>query len=68
MNTRQFSLIADKVLRKPSQRKAAFEVIFEGSTAYAAERKHKCTPGSVSRSVDIVKKHFDHCIAVSSAK
>lgn len=68
MNANQFHLIADKILRKPSQRKAAFDVIFNGVTPYRAERDHKCTPGSVSRSVGIIKRHFDHCIAVASAK
>lgn len=68
MNEAQFHLVADVVLRKPIQRKAAFDVFFRNLSAYYAERKHNCTPGSVKHSVAIITRHFDHCVAVSAAK
>ena len=68
MNKQQFELIADKILRKKAQRNAVYEVLFEGKTPYRAERDNKCSPGSVYPSVAAVNKHYDHCVAVVSAK
>ena len=68
MNKQQFNLIADKILRKKAQRKAVYEVLFEGKTAYRAERDNECSPGSVYPSLTAVKNHYDHCVAVISAK
>ena len=68
MNKAQFHIIADKILRKQSQRKAVEQVIFEGKTPYRAERDNGCTPGSVYPSVAAIKSHFDHCVAVVAAK
>lgn len=68
MNQQQFHLIADKVLRKPLQRKAAFDVIFNGLKCHEAERKHSCIHNTVYRSVAIVRAHYDHCVAVVAAQ
>jgi hypothetical protein len=68
MNINQFTLVADKVLRIPAQRKAAKQVIFSGDTPYRAGIDNGCTPGSVYHSVKAVREHFDHCVAVVSAK
>lgn len=68
MNVEQFWLIADKILKKDTQRRAAYQVIFKNDTAYRAGIDNNCTPGSVYHSVKAVKEHFDHCTAVTSAK
>ena len=68
MNVNQFYLIADKNIRNDKIKKAAFDVVFKGVTSYRAERDHDCPPGTVGRAVKTIKKHFDHCIAVASAK
>lgn len=68
MNISQFQLVAEKVLRKPLQRKAVYDVIFNGLTCYESERKHHCPPGTVYRSHAAVVAHFDHCVAVVAAK
>lgn len=64
MNEQQFNIIADKVLRKEIQKKAAFDVIFNNLTFYQAERKYNCVPNTVERSVKTVKDHFEHCIEI----
>lgn len=68
MNPSQFYLIADKNIRNTKIKKAAYDVMFNGVTSYRAERDHGCPPGTVGRAVKKIKQHFDHCIAVASAK
>lgn len=68
MNEKQFNIIADKVLRKPLQKKAAFDVIFNNLTHYQAERKHNCVPNTVERSVKIIEEHYKHCLLVVTGK
>ena len=68
MNKQQFNLIADKTIRKEPIRKGVYDVIFKGLTCYEAERKYHCVPNTVKRAVDSVNKHYDHCVAVVSAK
>ena len=67
MNTQQFHLIADRLISKTNTRKAVFQVIFNGVSAYRAEREFNCVKNTVSRTVDRVISHYDHCIAVASA-
>ena len=64
MNKQQFTIIADKVLRKEIQKKAAFDVIFNNLTPYQAERKYNCVPNTVERSVKTVQEHYKHCLLV----
>ena len=68
MNEQQFHIIADKVLRKPLQRKAAFDVIFKGIKCHVAERKYSCAHNTVYKSVAIIRAHYDHCVTVVSAR
>lgn len=68
MDKKQFDIVADKVCRKDAQRKAAFDVIFRGVSVSEAERKHNCVKNTVSNTVNIIRNHFDHCVAVVNAK
>lgn len=68
MNEEQFNIIADKLLRKPLQKKAAFDVIFKNLTYYQAERKYNCVPNTVERSVASIRQHYEHCLNVVNAK
>ena len=68
MNQQQFILVASKSCRNDNIRNAAYDVFFEGLTPYHAERKYNCPPGTVYRAVDNIKKHFNHCLKVATAK
>lgn len=67
MNERQFDLIANRNIRNDDIKHAAYDVLFNGVTAYRAERDHGCPPGTVARAVKSLNSHFDYCVAVVNA-
>ncbi|AIA08745.1 hypothetical protein SBVc24_0056 [Vibrio phage 24] len=68
MNTKQFNMVADRVIRKDCIRKGVYDVIFNGLSSYEAERKYHCVPNTVKRSLTAVQRYFDNCVAIASAE
>lgn len=64
MNQQQFKFIAKSLIKSDQQIKAVHDVIFNGDTAYEAEKRHNRPMNSVSRDVKRVKAKFDEYVTI----
>lgn len=66
MNIRQFDLLAKKLIKSTVQRQAVRLAMFDGLSAYEAERRiHGRLTATVSRDVNRINDLFDFCNEVA---
>ena len=61
MNEKQFTKLAERLIKSPEQRKAVISVYFGGSTAYAAEKQYNRPVSTVKRDVGRIKELWEFC-------
>jgi hypothetical protein len=66
VNEDQFDAVAQRVIKRPTQRWAVKLYMLDGLTAYAAEMKiHGAVTNTVARDARRVKELFDFCERVT---
>jgi len=60
MNKRDFNLIADGTIRNDKIKKACWDVINEGITAYEAELRHGLSGATVGRRVKQIREIYNN--------
>ena len=70
MNKAQFNAIAATTYIKLKQERieAVKDVIFNGLSATAAERKHELCTGTIQRDVKRINSFFETCVNINKSK